>query len=626
MVAALGERGEGGHGPAAWEILHAADRVASAAMWLVVHETYARTVLPRRPRARRRRLQAGARGPHRRQPQHGARLRRLHGASTRSAGITRAWLMGQGHCVAAVDSVNLLLGNLRPAHARALRRQRRRAHPLRARLLRLPARRPRPAGLAARQPRQRPHRRRHRRGRLPRLRRALSTCTCRCRASAWWPSSPTAPSRSSAAATGRRAGGGPRTSGLVAPIMIANGRRIDQRTTMSQEGGVAWFTRHLRLNGFDPIVFDGRDPGRLRVGDLRDRAAAEAAARARREGRRRYPVPLPYGVAVAPKGAGFYGAGTNLAHNLPLGGNPHTDADGGAPTSTARRAGCGCAPDELARGGGARCSTTTRPGARASATPRSPTATPALRRACPSRPGGPCRPTARDRAAWTRASPMAAVDDGFLAIVQANPHAAPARRQPRRDALEPDAAHARGAEVPGDRARGRHPRGRRRRRGHRAQRGGRRVRGARQQGRDQPRSSPTRRSAPRCTAPCGRRSSSPITSAGPAGRRAGCRSRWCSPRTPGRTRKNEQSHQDPAMAEAMLASPRTSRASCSRPTSTPPRRSSRPSTATRGQIWTLVVPKGSAHPRSLHRRGGRALVRDGAVRLPGRAASPSRPG
>src|SRR2546429_9128732 len=44
MVAAIGERGEAGQGPAVWEILHAADRVASAAMWLVVHETYARRV------------------------------------------------------------------------------------------------------------------------------------------------------------------------------------------------------------------------------------------------------------------------------------------------------------------------------------------------------------------------------------------------------------------------------------------------------------------------------------------------------------------------------------------------------------------------------------------------------
>ena len=48
-------------------------------------------------------------------------------------------------------------------------------------------------------------------------------------------------------------------SGLVAPIMINNGRRIDQRTTMKQEGGVTWFKRHLQLNGFEPLVFDGRE-------------------------------------------------------------------------------------------------------------------------------------------------------------------------------------------------------------------------------------------------------------------------------------------------------------------------------------------------------------------------------
>jgi hypothetical protein len=35
-------------------------------------------------------------------------------------------------------------------------------------------------------------------------------------------------------------------SGLVAPIMIANGRRIDQRTTMAQQGGVDWLLRQNR--------------------------------------------------------------------------------------------------------------------------------------------------------------------------------------------------------------------------------------------------------------------------------------------------------------------------------------------------------------------------------------------
>ncbi len=32
-------------------------------------------------------------------------------------GHTRSWLMGQGHCVAAVDAVNLLVGNMERAHA-----------------------------------------------------------------------------------------------------------------------------------------------------------------------------------------------------------------------------------------------------------------------------------------------------------------------------------------------------------------------------------------------------------------------------------------------------------------------------------------------------------------------------
>src|SRR4030067_1183809 len=32
-------------------------------------------------------------------------------------GQTRSWIMGQGHCVAAIDTVNFLLDNMTPAHA-----------------------------------------------------------------------------------------------------------------------------------------------------------------------------------------------------------------------------------------------------------------------------------------------------------------------------------------------------------------------------------------------------------------------------------------------------------------------------------------------------------------------------
>ncbi len=42
--------------------------------------------------------------------------------------------------------------------------------------------------------------------------------------------------------------------------MIANGRRIEQRTELATEEGLEGFQRHLRGCGFDPIAFDGRDP------------------------------------------------------------------------------------------------------------------------------------------------------------------------------------------------------------------------------------------------------------------------------------------------------------------------------------------------------------------------------
>ena len=113
---------------------------------------------------------------------------------------------------------------------------------------------------------------------------------------------------------------------MVAPIMIANGRRIDQRTTMSQQGGVSWFRDHLRLNGFAPIDIDGRDPAAFAWGifEMEERLAEFSEALA--SGNARYPIPLPYAIAEAPKGYGFPGEGTNLAHNLPLGANPATDA------------------------------------------------------------------------------------------------------------------------------------------------------------------------------------------------------------------------------------------------------------------------------------------------------------
>jgi phosphoketolase len=115
-------------------------------------------------------------------------------------------------------------------------------------------------------------------------------------------------------------------SGAVMPIMIANGRRIDQRTTMNQSGGTEWFKQHLRLNGFEPIVIDGRDPAAFAWAILTQERYLEHAAQRIAEGKATYPVPLPYTIAETVKGFGFPGAGSNRAHNLPLPGTPSVDA------------------------------------------------------------------------------------------------------------------------------------------------------------------------------------------------------------------------------------------------------------------------------------------------------------
>jgi len=114
-------------------------------------------------------------------------------------------------------------------------------------------------------------------------------------------------------------------SGNVMPVMISNGRRIDQRTTMAQTGGVEWFRRHLELNGFAPVVIDGSDPAAHAWAILTmSRSLNEQYAKIK-AGQASYPVKLPYAIAETTKGFGFPGAGTNAAHNLPLVQNPATD-------------------------------------------------------------------------------------------------------------------------------------------------------------------------------------------------------------------------------------------------------------------------------------------------------------
>src|SRR5687767_15917029 len=84
-----------------WAVLHAADRVASAAMWLVVHETYARSVYLDGRALKREDFKPAPEG------HTGGSLNMVpaytgYMAANALTGITRGWVMGQGHCVSAV--------------------------------------------------------------------------------------------------------------------------------------------------------------------------------------------------------------------------------------------------------------------------------------------------------------------------------------------------------------------------------------------------------------------------------------------------------------------------------------------------------------------------------------------
>lgn len=420
MVELLVAREVQGDGVPFFELLYTADRLASAGMWLVVHQTYASHVY----------LDG-------RQLQHDDFKRHPDGhtggalnmvpayvgymAINALTGQTRAWIMGQGHCVAAIDSLNLLLDNMSQAHAAryaltddGLTRY---VQDFYAYRLRPGGQQDSPLGS---------HVNAHTAGGLAeggylgfvelqyvhmplpgeRLVAFLSDGAFEEQrgsdwAPRWWRAD---------------------DCGLVAPIMINNGRRIDQRTTLAQEGGTAWFMQHLALHSFDPIVFDGRDPAAFAWAIFEMEHRLEAAAAAVRAGHDRYPVRLPYGIAVAPKGAGFYNEGTNLAHNLPLMTNPHTDTAAAEHFNTsARRLWVPLAEIQEARRAFQHHAASDRPKERdhplAHRNVHLQTLPALTSRAVPT--------DRLDVTRWTRSSPMQAIDTGFLAVVQANPHLRP---------------------------------------------------------------------------------------------------------------------------------------------------------------------------------------------------------
>jgi phosphoketolase len=304
-------------------LLKALDRLTSAALWLVVHETYARNVyLDGRPLEKddfKIKPEGHTGGALNMVPAYAGYL-----AANVVSGFTRSWLMGQGHCVAAVDSLNLLVGNVTAGHAQryavsdtGLTRYVRDFYSY---LLNREGKQDSPLGS---------HVNAHTAG-------GISEGGYLGFAELQYIHMPLPGERlvvflsDGAFEEQRGSDWAPRwwrneDSGWATPIMIKNGRRIDQRTTMSQQGGTEWLLEHLRLNGFDPFVFDGRDPLAFLWAILEMEDRLETAVERLERGEIEYPVRLPYGIATAPKGAGFPGEGTNLAHNLPLLTNPWVD-------------------------------------------------------------------------------------------------------------------------------------------------------------------------------------------------------------------------------------------------------------------------------------------------------------
>jgi phosphoketolase len=403
------------------EILYALDRLCCAGMWLVVHQTYARNVyLDGRPLQRedfKPRPEGHTGGSLNMVPAYAGYL-----AANVVSGFTRGWLMGQGHCVSAIDSLNLLVGNMNPAHSQrysltdeGLTRYVRDYYSYKLGPHGQPES---PLGS---------HVNEHTAG-------GISEGGYLGFAELQYVHMPLPGERlvvflsDGAFEEQRGSDWAPRwwraeDSGLVAPIMIKNGRRIDQRTTMSQQGGAEWFCDHLRLNGFDPIVFDGRDPAAFLWAIIEIESRLEFAAEEVRQGKRKYPVPLPYGIALAPKGAGFPGEGTNLAHNLPLLSNPFSDPPAAAIFNEGVR-NLWVSRPELHEA----ISKLTHHSESKRVRERD---NPFVHRvatvaAFPPLPARPVDEPGRiTEELWTFASPMSAVDEVFASIVGANPHLRP---------------------------------------------------------------------------------------------------------------------------------------------------------------------------------------------------------
>ncbi|MDP1932999.1 MAG: xylulose 5-phosphate 3-epimerase [Gammaproteobacteria bacterium] len=391
----------------AWDMFIAADRLGSMGLWLTAHMTYAKNVYldGRVMTAEDFKVvpEGHTGGALNIVPAYVGYL--LANALT---GKTRAWLMGQGHCVAAIDAVNVLIRNLEPeqdAHyplndaglsrlcqdfySYEIGADGRPVAPLGSHVNVFTAGGISEGGYLGFAGLQYVH--------MPlpgqELVSFLSDGAFEEQrgsdwAARWWRGEDT---------------------GLVMPVMIANGRRIDQRTTMSQSGGVHWFREHLTLNGFEPIDIDGRDPAAFAWAILTMAERLQEQHAAIQAGRNHYPVLLPYAIAETVKGFGFPGAGTNAAHNLPLPGSPALDAE----SRESFIAGCELlhvAPSELQQSVATLCTHLSQD--------RVQEKDHCLRKLDVAE---PVLPAPNDIAVGAAVAPMAAVDEWFCELAKANP-------------------------------------------------------------------------------------------------------------------------------------------------------------------------------------------------------------
>lgn len=302
-----------------FDYLIAADKLSNVGLWLTVHMTYAKNVS-----LNGRALDAS---DFKEKPEgHTGGALNIVPAyigyllANILSGKTRAWNMGQGHCVAAIDAVNVLLRNVEaeqaqryPINEQGLSQLCRDFYaytitgssppiPLGSHVNPYTAGGISEGGYLGFASLQYPH--------MPLPGQSLVTFLSDGAfeeqrgsdwSALWWRGEDT---------------------GMSIPLMIANGRRIDQRCFIEQMGGIAWFKEHLNLYHFLPIVIDGHDPAAFAWAILHAETILSKSYADIQAAKASYPIHLPYIIAKANKGAGFPGENTNAAHNLPLGENP----------------------------------------------------------------------------------------------------------------------------------------------------------------------------------------------------------------------------------------------------------------------------------------------------------------